>query len=86
MPRSRTRLARLVLHLTATNLVIAVLGVVTGPLLARSLGAGGRGVLAAIVVPLGLAPALLGLGLPSYATRSIARGASPGHSSYQWLV
>src|SRR5262249_20008191 len=45
-----------------------------GPLLARSLGAHGRGDLAAITVPLALTPYVLNFGLAAYAAREAARG------------
>jgi O-antigen/teichoic acid export membrane protein len=66
--------AGIVMRMTAVNAFVTVLGVITGPLLARALGPAGRGTLAAIVVPLALAPWIASLGLPSYATRSAARG------------
>jgi O-antigen/teichoic acid export membrane protein len=66
--------AGIVMRMTAVNALVTVLGVITGPLLARALGPAGRGTLAAIVVPLALAPWIASLGLPSYATRSAARG------------
>jgi O-antigen/teichoic acid export membrane protein len=69
----RTRLSRVVASLTATNVAVAALGLVTGPILARSLGASGRGALAAILVPLNLAPWIFGLGLPIYAGKVAAQ-------------
>jgi O-antigen/teichoic acid export membrane protein len=64
-------------RLTAANAIVAALGLLTGPLLARALGPGGRGDLAAILVPLGLLPALLGLGIPAYLYRELPRGRPP---------
>lgn len=58
------------------NILIALLTLVTGPLQARALGADGRGVLAAILVPLGLAPIICSLGLGTFTTREVARGRS----------
>jgi len=56
---------------------VAVAGIVTGPLQARALGAEGRGELAAILVPLTLAPLLLSLALGTYAARESASGRRP---------
>src|SRR4051812_1498094 len=49
-------------------------GLITGPLLARSLGADGRGLLAAVAVPLGLLPYLAQLGTGSFAVNQVAKG------------
>ncbi len=70
----RARLSRVVAGLTAANFVLAALGFITGPLLARALGASGRGDLAAVTVPLTLAPGVLGLGIPAFAYRELPRG------------
>jgi O-antigen/teichoic acid export membrane protein len=67
----------LVGSLTAANVATVVLSLVSGPLLARSLGADGRGTLAAILVPVTLAPWIVAFGLGTYATREAARGKSP---------
>jgi O-antigen/teichoic acid export membrane protein len=72
--RSGERIARVVARLTATNILMTAFGAVTGPLLARALGPGGRGTLAAIVVPLTLLPWVLSFGLPNFAARESARG------------
>jgi O-antigen/teichoic acid export membrane protein len=64
--------------MTGTNVFVALLGFATGPFLARALGPADRGVLAAIVVPLTIAPWVVGLGLPAYATREAARGQALG--------
>jgi O-antigen/teichoic acid export membrane protein len=72
--RRRPRLAGVVASLTAAKVLGAASGFISGPLLARALGASGRGELAAIVVPLTLAPAVLGLGISSYAYRELPRG------------
>jgi O-antigen/teichoic acid export membrane protein len=68
------RLSAVVARLTLVNVVIAAGGLVTGPLLARALGAQGRGDLAAVLVPLTLTPYILGLGLSAYANRELPRG------------
>jgi len=72
--RRRARLTGVVARLAATNVLGAAFGLVTGPLLARALGASGRGDLAAVLVPLALVPAVLGLGIPAYAYRELPRG------------
>jgi Glycosyl transferase family 2 len=70
----RTRLSGVVAGLAAANFVNAAMGFITGPLLARALGPTGRGDLAAVTVPLTLAPAVLGLGVPAFAYRQLPRG------------
>jgi O-antigen/teichoic acid export membrane protein len=74
----RRSLLHVVSGLSALNIAIAAAGFITGPLQARALDSDGRGELAAILVPLGVAPALLGLALGAYATREVARGRGPG--------
>lgn len=71
---ARRRLTGVVASLTAANVISAATGFISGPLLARALGATGRGDLAAILVPLSLAPAVLGLGISGYAFRALPRG------------
>src|SRR5829696_4398681 len=58
LPPSRS-LGSAAAQIAATNVAIAVLGFVTGPILARALDAHGRGELAAIIAPLSLAPLVL---------------------------
>lgn len=65
------------LWLVAGNLAFNLLGLATGPILARSLGPAGRGTLTAIVVPLFLASWVAALGLPSFARYSAARDGRP---------
>jgi O-antigen/teichoic acid export membrane protein len=60
--------------LTFANAVPALTAVVTAPILARTLGPEGRGVLAAVVVPLSLAPIVAQLGVGQYVVREAARG------------
>ncbi len=71
-PRSLTRIIG---GFSAINALFMVAGIVSGPLQARALGPSGRGALAAITVPLTIAPLLIGLGLGAYASRISARGA-----------
>jgi O-antigen/teichoic acid export membrane protein len=69
-----TRISGIVARLTTANVLGAASGFVTGPLLARALGPSGRGDLAAVIVPLALAPQVLSLAIPSFAYRAIPRG------------
>ncbi len=78
-PPPRGRLLGLVGQLSSVNLVIAFLGLLTGPLLARALGPSGRGDLAAILVPLGLMSQVAGLGLGTFAIREAALGRRTSH-------
>jgi O-antigen/teichoic acid export membrane protein len=75
LPRGR-RLVALVAKLSMVNVIAIGAGLVTGPLQARALGAEGRGMLAAILVPTTLLPWILSFGLPTYASRAAARGVS----------
>jgi O-antigen/teichoic acid export membrane protein len=70
----RPRLSGVVARLTAANVLAAASGFITGPLLARALGASGRGDLAAVLVPLSLVPVVLCLGIPAYAYRTLPAG------------
>lgn len=63
--------------LVAGNLAFNLLGLLTGPILARALGPAGRGTLAAILVPLFIASWVAALGLPAFARRSAARDGRP---------
>jgi len=77
-PRVPLRLTAVVSRLTGANVLGAAAAFITGPLLARALGASGRGDLAAIIVPVTLAAYVLGLGLPTYANRELPRGRPVG--------
>jgi O-antigen/teichoic acid export membrane protein len=74
----RVRLLGVVGRLGSVNVAVLALGVITAPLQARALGPEGRGLLAAIMVPVTLAPWIAGLGLSQYATREVARGRHAG--------
>jgi O-antigen/teichoic acid export membrane protein len=63
--------------LVAGNLAFNLLGLLTGPILARALGPAGRGTLAAILVPLFIASWVAALGLPAFARRAAAREGRP---------
>jgi O-antigen/teichoic acid export membrane protein len=67
------RLRSVVARLSGANAAFMAAGLITGPLLARSLGPSGRGALAAVAVPVSLGPVLLGLGLPAFVTRETSR-------------
>jgi O-antigen/teichoic acid export membrane protein len=73
------RLRWVVARLTSANAAFVAASLITGPLLARSLGPSGRGALAAVAVPVSLGPIVLGLGLPSFVTRETARGEPVGN-------
>ncbi len=62
--------------LTGVQIFQLVSSLVTAPLIARALGAEGRGLLAAIAVPLGIAPFLLQFGLGAFAINRVAQGMS----------
>lgn len=68
------RLSSVVARLSLVNVLVAAASFLTGPLQARALGPTGRGELAAIIVPLALAPQILGLALGAYAARESASG------------
>jgi O-antigen/teichoic acid export membrane protein len=70
----RGRMSGIAARLTAANVLGAASGFVTGPLLARALGASGRGDLQAVLVPLSLVPWLLSFGITAYAYRALPRG------------
>jgi O-antigen/teichoic acid export membrane protein len=64
----------IVRRLFAVSVLQALGGIVTGILAARALQPEGRGELAAIAAPLGIAPFVVAFGLTTYATRAAARG------------
>jgi O-antigen/teichoic acid export membrane protein len=72
--RARARMSGVVARLTVANALGAATGFVTGPLLARALGASGRGDLQAIIVPLQLTPIVLSFGITAFAYRTLPRG------------
>jgi O-antigen/teichoic acid export membrane protein len=74
----RRRLVDVVGRLTLTNGAVFAVALITAPLQARALGPEGRGALAAIVVPITIAPWLLTIGLNEYAMRETARGRPRG--------
>jgi O-antigen/teichoic acid export membrane protein len=63
--------------LTVVKVLTAATGLISGPLLARALGAAGRGDLTAVQTPLNLAPAIIGLGIPALVYRELPRGRPP---------
>jgi O-antigen/teichoic acid export membrane protein len=68
------RLVPVVGGITAVNLAVSALALITGPLLARGLGSSGRGDLAAILVPTALVPALADFGLSTYVLTQVSKG------------
>jgi O-antigen/teichoic acid export membrane protein len=76
-PPDRRPFAGIAGRITVINLLVNALTLVSGPLQARALGPGGRGELAAIVVPLAFTPILADLGLSTYVLNEVAKGSSP---------
>jgi O-antigen/teichoic acid export membrane protein len=75
-PPNAAESARAARGLTAVSVASLLSGLVTGPLIAHALGATGRGLLASVLVPLGVAPFIGQLGLGLFAVRASARGVS----------
>lgn len=63
--------------LAGVQVFLLVAGLVTAPLIARALGAEGRGLLAAVAIPLGIGAQVLDLGLPLFAINQAAKGVAP---------
>ncbi len=63
-----------VVRLAVSNLAIPASAVLTGPILARSLGPAGRGALAAVLNPIALSTFVLNLGVPQALTYVVAKG------------
>lgn len=63
--------------LTGVQVFQLAVGLVTAPLVARALGAEGRGLLAAVAVPLAVAPTILQLGRGGFAINRAAQGMRP---------
>ncbi len=74
----RWRFSRASVRLTLANAAFSAITLISGPILARALGPGGRGDLAAILVPLAWTPAVAVLGQDIFATREAARGRAVG--------
>lgn len=77
-PRPGGSLTRATARLSLAQVIVFAGGIVSGPLLARALGATGRGHLAAIIVPVTMLGWLAGLGLGSWVTVETARGRALG--------
>jgi O-antigen/teichoic acid export membrane protein len=69
---TRRKLGWLVLSGSVANLGLPLSSVITGPLLARTLNPDGRGLMAALVVPISLANFIFTMGLPESLTFHIA--------------
>jgi O-antigen/teichoic acid export membrane protein len=78
VPRPKRSLTSIIGRLAAANLAFIAVTVVTAPLQARALGPVGRGELAAIMVPLGLAPTILAMGLGQFAFYGASKGRRAG--------
>ena len=72
------RLSGAVGRLAIAQVLGTLTALITGPLQARALGVDGRGLLAAVTVPLTLLPLLANLGLGVYTSRAAARGVRIG--------
>jgi O-antigen/teichoic acid export membrane protein len=70
--KPRRSLVGVVGRFAGTSVFVSVIGLVTGPITARALGPSNRGDLAAIVLPLNLAPTVLALGLGTYILKETA--------------
>src|SRR3712207_9584829 len=68
----------LIRRFLAVSMFQALAGTATGIIAARSLGPSGRGDLAAIIVPLSMAPYALSLGLTTFSSRAAAAGRDLG--------
>lgn len=64
------------MRLAVSNLAIPASAVLTGPILARSLGPAGRGALAAVLNPIALSTYVLNFGVPEALTYVVAKGRS----------
>lgn len=74
-PRGRQMTtAGAVVRLAVSNLAIPASAVLTGPILARSLGPAGRGALAAVLTPIALSTYVLNFGVPEALTYVVAKG------------
>jgi O-antigen/teichoic acid export membrane protein len=74
----RTGLLAIVSRLSLPAFGQAFLSLVTGPLQARALGPVGRGELASVIATLTVMPAIVGLGLNTYALWAVAQGRAVG--------
>lgn len=72
-PEDRVDVGRSVAVVTFGNLTLLLASVITAPLLARALGAEGRGLVAAATAPLLVATAALTMGMPDAVTYFVAR-------------
>ncbi len=71
---SRPALIRQFFAGSAAFLALPVSAIITGPILARALGPEGRGIMAALLVPVSLANLMFTMGLPESINWHIARG------------
>lgn len=69
----KSRALRVYSGLTLVSVATSAVGFITAPLIARALGPDGRGLLAAIMVPLGLAPWIFQFGTGLFAIKEAAR-------------
>ncbi|WP_432495908.1 lipopolysaccharide biosynthesis protein [Kineococcus gypseus] len=81
-----TNLRRAVALMTASSFLVPAVGLLTQPVLARALGATGRGEMAAAVAPAVLASSVATLGLPDALTYLAARFPRSGRAALGWSV
>jgi O-antigen/teichoic acid export membrane protein len=74
---ARGRSARQIAWTAAANLTLPITALVSGPILARTLGPVGRGELAAVLMPVTFAVGIALLGIPSAVTFYVARRHAP---------
>ena len=77
---------RAVLFVTVSSFLVPAAGVLTQPILARALGAGGRGELAAALAPSTLALAVATLGLPEALTFYLAKHPRVTRLALMWAT
>jgi O-antigen/teichoic acid export membrane protein len=79
-------LRRAVVLMSASSLLVPVAGVLTQPVLARALGAAGRGEMTAAIVPAVLAGSIATLGLPDALTYFTAKDPRVTRHALAWSV
>jgi O-antigen/teichoic acid export membrane protein len=84
-PRRSTGI-RDVIHVASSSTILPLTAVLTGPLLARSLGPVDRGYVAAILAPLTLAPFLFGIGFSDATATFVAAKRVQGRTALRTLV
>lgn len=73
-PSARVRFANSPASIMAARIGMMALGLITAPVVARSIGPDGRGITAAAIAAMGIAPVVLGAGLPMAVRRRASVG------------